>query len=92
MAKEKIRKLLAVVVEFYALLCAPTYKNKGFYSDPPHPESSKPTKKRCRQKRIPTPTYVGSDTKKEVTYYSKISSMVRLGDVNGNTTIVGYCR
>ena len=43
-----------LVVGFDVLLCAPTYKNVRFYSDPPHPESSNPTKKSCHQKRVPT--------------------------------------
>jgi len=55
--KRKYVKLL--VLGFYVLLlCAPRYKNVEFYSDPPHPESSNLTKKSCRQKRVPTSTYV----------------------------------
>ena len=40
----------------------------------------------------PTSTYVGSDKKQEATYYSKIPTVVKLGNVNGCTTIVGFCR
>jgi hypothetical protein len=46
--KRKYVKLL--VVGFYALLCAPTYKNVGFNLDPPQPESSNPTKKAVAKK------------------------------------------
>ena len=90
MAKEKIRIIVGCGI--YALLCAPLYKHVGFYSDLPHPRTNNPTKKSCGQKRIPTSTYVGSGTKQEVTYHSEIPAVVKLGDVNGNTTIVGFCR
>ncbi len=79
-------------VGFYALLCAPIYKNVGFYSVLPHPVPDNPTKKSFRQKRVPTSTYVGSGKKQEVTSYSEIPTVVKLGDVNENTTIVGFCR
>ena len=45
--------------------------------------------KHCRQKRVPTSTCIGSGTKQEVIYYSEVPTVVKLGDVNENTTIVG---
>ncbi len=73
---QKRKYVQLLVVRFYALLCAPTYKNVGFYYlDPPHPESGKPTKKSCRQKRVPASTHVGYGTKQEVTYYSEIPAV-----------------
>ena len=47
--KRKYVKML--VVGFDVLLCAPTYKNVGFYLDPPHPESSNPTQKKLSPKK-----------------------------------------
>jgi len=48
--------------------------------------------KKAVAKKGPTSTYVGSGTKQEVTCYSQIPAVVKLGDVNGKTTIVGLCR
>ena len=80
---------MAYDMHSYVLLLT---KNVGFDSVPPNLVPDNPTKKSCRQKRVPTSTYAGSGTKQEVTYYSEIPTVVKLGDVNENTTIVGFCR
>ena len=76
------------------ILCAPmcSYLQKCGILFSTAPRTLYPTiqqQKNCRQKRVPTSTYVGSGTKQEVTYYSEIPTVVKLGDVNENTTIVG---